>query len=61
MVIKGKSGSINKILARASELEANGKINKAIEELQKAIKDNVKDGNLYNRLGDLYFKSNKTK
>ncbi|TET60709.1 MAG: tetratricopeptide repeat protein [Candidatus Stahlbacteria bacterium] len=61
MVIKGKSGSINKILARASELEANGKINKAIEELQKAIKDNVKDGNLYNRLGDLYVKSNKTK
>lgn len=61
MVIKGKSDSINKILARASELEANGKINKAIEELQKAIKDNVKDGNLYNRLGDLYVKSNKTK
>jgi len=61
VVIKGKSGSINKILARASELEANGKINKAIEELQKAIKDNVKDGNLYNRLGDLYVKSNKTK
>ena len=61
MVIKGKSGSINKILARASELEANGKLNKAIEELQKAIKDNVKDGNLYNRLGDLYAKSNKTK
>jgi tetratricopeptide (TPR) repeat protein len=61
VVIKGKSDSINKILARASELEANGKINKAIEELQKAIKDNVKDGNLYNRLGDLYVKSNKTK
>ncbi len=61
MVIKGKSDSINKILARASELEASGKINKAIEELQKAIKDNVKDGNLYNRLGDLYVKSNKTK
>ncbi|MEE8596537.1 MAG: hypothetical protein V3T09_01865 [bacterium] len=61
MVIKGKSDSINKILARASELETNGKINKAIEELQKAIKDNVKDGNLYNRLGDLYVKSNKTK
>ncbi|MBA7478813.1 hypothetical protein ES707_14241 [subsurface metagenome] len=61
MIFKKRSDDINRILARASELEANGKINKAIEELQKAIKDNVKDGNLYNRLGDLYIKSNQAK
>lgn len=61
MIIEKKGSSINKILARAGELEANGKRSKAIEELQRAIKDNVKDGNLYNRLGDLYAKSNKTK
>ena len=61
MIFKKRSDDINRILARASELEANGKINKAIEELQKSIKNNVKDGNLYNRLGDLYIKSNQAK
>ncbi len=40
----------------AVELEAKGKLKSAIEELERAVKLNPTDGNVYNRLGDLYIK-----
>lgn len=52
---------IKKILRIASELEMKGNIKEAINQLERAIKIDENDGSLYNRLGDLYIKSNKTK
>jgi tetratricopeptide (TPR) repeat protein len=56
MFDKGKDTELSKILRHVSELEGKGKIKQAIKELQTAIKLNPKEGNLYNRLGDLYIK-----
>jgi len=61
MLNKGKPAETNKILMRVSELESKGKIKQAIKELQKCVKSNIKDGTLYNRLGDLYIKENDVK
>jgi len=46
--------NLAKILKHATDLEERGKTDQAIKEFHKAIKMNPKDGNLYNRLGDLY-------
>jgi len=52
---------IKELLKNSINLEIQGKYKDAINLLEKAIKLNPKDGNLYNRLGDLYLKLNKTK
>ncbi len=57
MLNTGQEDELNKIIKRASEFEASGKIKQAIKELQKAIKLNPRNGNAFNRLGDLYIKS----
>ncbi len=51
-------GSIKRYVA---ELQAKGEINKAISELEKAIKDYPQEGSLFNILGDLYIKVNRQK
>ncbi|MEO0124431.1 MAG: tetratricopeptide repeat protein [candidate division WOR-3 bacterium] len=51
-------GSIKRYVA---ELQAKGEINKAIAELEKAIKDFPQEGSLFNILGDLYIKVNRQK
>lgn len=61
MVVGGKGGETSQILKKASELEISGKLKEAIAELEKAIRINPRDGNLYNRLGDLYVKRKKIK
>ncbi len=58
MFIRGKENDLSNTLKRVNEFETKGKINKAISELQKAIKLNPEDGNFYNRLGDLYIRDN---
>ncbi len=49
--------NLAKILKHATELEERGKTDQAIKEFHKAIKMNPKDGNLYNRLGDLFIRN----
>ena len=61
MFVIGKDKDVNKILKRAADLVTKGNIAGAIKELKKAITLNPKDGNLYNRLGDLYIKDNNVK
>jgi tetratricopeptide (TPR) repeat protein len=61
MHIIGKGKNLSDILKNASELERQGNVSGAIKEVKKAIDVNPKDGNLYNRLGDLYIKSNNIK
>lgn len=61
MFVIGKGKDVNKILKRAADLVTKGNIAEAIKELRKAITLNPKDGNLYNRLGDLYIKDNNVK
>lgn len=57
MISKGREDELNKIVKRVNEFEIDGKFKQAIKELQKVIKINDKNGNVYNRLGDLYIKS----
>ncbi|MCX7994471.1 MAG: tetratricopeptide repeat protein [candidate division WOR-3 bacterium] len=52
---------VGAIKRRIAELQAKGEINKAITELEKAIKDFPKEGTLFNILGDLYIKVNRQK
>uniref|UniRef100_A0A7V0Z7I0 Tetratricopeptide repeat protein n=1 Tax=candidate division WOR-3 bacterium TaxID=2052148 RepID=A0A7V0Z7I0_UNCW3 len=52
---------IKELIKNSISFEIQGKYKDAIHLLEKAIKLNPKDGNLYNRLGDLYLKLNKTK
>ena len=59
MFIKGKVDDLNIILQRVNKYEEKGKIEEAIKELEKAIKLNPRDGNYYNRLGDLYVREHK--
>ena len=51
-----KAQSVTKIINNANDLAMKGEFKKAIKEMEKAIKLNPKDGNLYNRLGDLCIK-----
>jgi len=57
MISKGREDELNKIIKSVNEFEADGKFKQAIKELQKVIKINSENGNVYNRLGDLYIKS----
>uniref|UniRef100_A0A7V0Z4J6 Tetratricopeptide repeat protein n=1 Tax=candidate division WOR-3 bacterium TaxID=2052148 RepID=A0A7V0Z4J6_UNCW3 len=52
---------VSAIKRYVAELQAKGEINKAIAELEKAIKDFPKEGSLFNILGDLYIKVNRQK
>lgn len=56
-----RTNDINKLLADVSDLEADGKLRQAIKELERAVKADVADGNIYNRLGDLHIKTNDTR
>ena len=61
MLSKERTNNINKILMHVSDLEAGGKHKQAIKAIHDAIKSNLADGNVYNRLGDIYIKTNDTK
>lgn len=61
MFVRTKNNDLNKILQQVNDFEAKGKTKQVISGLQEAIKLNPKDGNLYNRLGDFYIRSNRTK
>ena len=56
MISARKGYAIGQILKKANDLEIKGKIDEAIEEVRKAVDINPEDGNLYNRLGDLFLK-----
>ncbi|MGD8978954.1 MAG: hypothetical protein PVH23_02650 [candidate division WOR-3 bacterium] len=56
MISARKGYAIGQILKKANDLEIKGKIEEAIGEVRKAVDINPEDGNLYNRLGDLYLK-----
>lgn len=56
MMSARKGYAIGQILKKANDLEIKGKFEEAIEEVRKAVDINPEDGNLYNRLGDLYLK-----
>lgn len=58
MISKGREDELNKIIKHVNEFETDGKFKQAIKELQKLIKINSENGNVYNRLGDLYIKGN---
>jgi len=61
MIPEKKLAEIKELLKNASNLEMAGKFKEAIGVLERAIKLNPNDGNLFNRLGDLYIKMNKPK
>ncbi len=56
MISPRKEYAIGQILKNANDLEIKGKVREAIKEVKKAVDLNPEDGNLYNRLGDLYMK-----
>jgi len=56
MISARKAYAIGQILKKANDLEIKGNIEEAIDEVRKAVDINPEDGNLYNRLGDLYLK-----
>jgi tetratricopeptide (TPR) repeat protein len=56
MISARKEYAIGQILKNANDLEIKGKIRDAVKEVKKAVDLNPEDGNLYNRLGDLYMK-----
>lgn len=57
MLSKGKEDEVNKIIKKVNEFESKGKFKEAIKEMQKAVKLNPANGNVFNRLGDLYIKN----
>ncbi|MGB9720092.1 MAG: tetratricopeptide repeat protein [bacterium] len=61
MIPEKKSDDIKEFLKNATNLEMAGKFKEAIIILERAIKLNPNDGNLFNRLGDLYIKMNRPK
>jgi len=60
MFIKSSNDEVSNSLKRVNALEEKGKLNDAIKELEKTIKVKSNDGQLYNRLGDLYIKQSAT-
>jgi len=56
MISARRAYAIGQILKKANDLEIKGNIEEAIDEVRKAVDINPEDGNLYNRLGDLYLK-----
>lgn len=59
MITNKEAAEIMKIFKNVADFESKGKIREAIQEIQKAIKINPRDGNIYNRLGDLHVKLNR--
>lgn len=59
MITNKEAAEIMKIFKNVADFESKGKIREAIQEIQKAIKINPRDGNIYNRLGDLQIKLNR--
>ena len=59
MISARKAYAIGQILKKANDLEIKGQIREAIDEVVKAVNVNPEDGNLYNRMGDLYLKLDK--
>jgi tetratricopeptide (TPR) repeat protein len=57
MISARKEYAIGQLLKNANDLEIKGNIPQAMDEIRKAIDLNPEDGNLYNRLGDLYLKT----
>ncbi len=57
MINRRQAEEINKLLIKASDLEAKGRLKDAIRELEKGVQAKIADGNLLNRLGDLYIKA----
>ncbi len=61
MAPEKRTEEIKDLLKSATSFEMVGKLKEAISILERAIKMNPSDGNLFNRLGDLYIKVNKPK
>lgn len=59
MINSKEAGEIMKIFKNVTDYESKGKFKEAIAEIQKAIKINPRDGNIFNRLGDLYVRYNR--
>jgi tetratricopeptide (TPR) repeat protein len=59
MINSKEAGEIMKIFKNVTDYESKGKFKEAIMEIQKAIKINPRDGNIFNRLGDLYVRYNR--
>lgn len=59
MISARKAYAIGQILKKANDLEIKGQIEEAIDSVKKAVDINPEDGNLYNRMGDLYLKLGK--
>lgn len=56
MVSPRREHAVGQLLKNAADLEIKGRIAEAIDEVKKAIARKPDDGNLHNRLGDLYLK-----
>ena len=50
---------LGEVKRKVAEFEAMGDEEKAIAELEKAIQDFPEEGSLFNKLGDLYIKTNR--
>jgi tetratricopeptide (TPR) repeat protein len=59
MINSKEAAEIMKIFKNVTDYEAKGKFKEAIQEIQKAIKINPRDGNIFNRLGDLHVKNSR--
>ncbi len=59
MITNKEAAEIMKVFKTVADYESKGKIREAIQEIQKAIKINPRDGNVFNRLGDLHIKNNR--
>ncbi len=59
MISNKEAAEIMKVFKTVADYESKGKIREAIQEIQKAIKINPRDGNVFNRLGDLHIKNNR--
>jgi two-component system cell cycle response regulator len=59
MIGSADKNEIVRLFRNASDFESKGKLKEAIAELETAITMNPADGNIYNRLGDLYVKNGK--
>lgn len=57
MVGPRREQAIGQFLRNAADLELKGRVSDAIDEVKKAVSRKSDDGNLYNRLGDLYLKA----
>ncbi len=56
---ENKQDTIRELLKNATNFEMAGKLKEAVSALEKAIKIDPNDGNILNRLGDLYIKMNR--